>query len=275
MEKRYIQLYSLKDVIGDDFAAVLRRVKEIGYTGVEFAGGFYGGYEAAELKALLAEIGLEPLSSHIMTAQIPGQIAYAKELGIKYLIDPMAPINTYEDAIEAAGKFNEAGKLCADAGISFGYHNHRHEFLPGKDGYLLETVILNTDPKLVCFQLDVGWAACSGADSVALINKYPGRFKLIHLKECSHVAGPEPMPDFTKIPRDENGRPIIPPEVLEKILAQLKWNAPSGKGIIDWKAVKDAAIAQGVEGFVVEREYNYADDIWKCIEEDCAFIKAL
>jgi len=275
MDKRYIQLYSLKDVIGDDFEGTLRRLKEIGYTGVEFAGGNYGGYGAAELKKLLADIGLEPLGSHIMTPQIAGQVAYASELGVKYLIDPMAPINTYEEAIEMSKKFNEAGKLCADAGIRFGYHNHRHEFLKGKDGYLLETIILNTDPDLVCIELDVGWAACSGADSVALINKYPGRFKLIHLKECNHVAGAEPMPDFSKIPVDENGRPQIPPDVLEKILAQLKWNAPSGKGIIDWKAVKDAAMAQGCDGFVVEREYNYANDIWKCVEEDCAFIKSL
>ena len=275
MDKKYIQLYSLKDVIADDFAGVLRRVKEMGYDGVEFAAGFYGGYEAGELKKLLAEIGLEALSSHIMTAAIPDHLEYAAELGIKYLIDPMAPINTYDEAIEWAKKFNEVGKLCAEKGIRFGYHNHRHEFLQGKDGYLLETLILNTDPDLVCFELDAGWTACAGADVVALIQKYPGRFKLIHLKECNHVAGAEPMPDFSKIPRDENGNIQIPPELLEKLLAQLKWNCPSGQGIIDWPAVRDAALGQGAEAFIVEREYNYADDIFKCVEEDLAFLAAL
>jgi sugar phosphate isomerase/epimerase len=121
----------------------------------------------------------------------------------------------------------------------------------------------------------VGWAACAGVDVPAFINKYPGRFDLIHVKECAHVGGAEPMPDFSKIPRDENGRPIIPPEVLEKLMAQTKWNAPAGQGIIDWPAVRDAALAQGTQGFIIEREYNYAGDIFTCLKEDCEFLAQL
>ena len=273
MEKRYIQLYSLKDVINDDFAGTLRRVKELGYTGVEFAGGMYGGYSAKDLRALLDEIGLEGLSSHVRTPDIPGQLEYAKELGLKYLIDPLATINTYEEAVEWAKKFNEVGKLCKDAGIQFGYHNHRNEFLEGKDGYLLETLIKNTDPSLVCFQLDVGWTACAGANPVEFIKKYADRFKLIHVKECNHVAGAEPIPDFGKFPKDDQGRPQIPPEVIQKILAELKWNCKAGEGIIDWVAVRDAATS--AEGFIIEREFDYAGDIYKCVEEDCNYLKAL
>ncbi|MCL2379073.1 MAG: sugar phosphate isomerase/epimerase [Defluviitaleaceae bacterium] len=274
MDKRYIQLYSLKDETAKDFKKTLQRVKDIGYTGVEFAGDF-GGLSAAELKAFLAEVGLEALGCHVMSPMIPNMLDFAAELGVKYLIDPLAMINTYEDAVSWAEKFNEAGKLCADRGIRFGYHNHRHEFLPGKDGYLLETVLLNTDPAHVCLQLDVGWAACAGVDPVGFINKHAGRVKLIHLKECSHVAGAEAFPDLSQYPKGENGRPQIPPEIIEAILAQLKWNAPAGKGIINWTAVRDAAIAQGAEGFIVEREYDYAGDIWKCVEEDHSFIQLL
>jgi len=272
MEKRYIQLYSLKDETAKDFKAALKRVKDIGYTGVEFAGDF-GGLSAAELKAFLKEVGLEALGCHTRSDMIPGMLDYAAELGVKYLIDPMAMINSHEEALEWAAKFNEIGKLCADRGIQFGYHNHRHEFLQGKDGYLLETILLNTDPNLVCIELDVGWAACSGVDVVPFITKYADRIKLIHLKECNHVAGAEPFPDLSQYPRDENGRPQLPKEVIEAILAQLKWNAPSGKGIIDWAAVRDAATS--AEGYVVEREFDYAGDIWKCVEEDHAFIKSL
>jgi len=275
MDKRYIQLYSVKDDAAKDFKGTLERLAKIGYTGVEFAMGYYGGYSAAGLKELLAELNLEPLSTHIVSDMVVGHLDFAEELGIKYIIDPMASFSTYEEALEFAKKLNAVGAECAKRGIKFGYHNHRHEFLEGKDGYLLETILLNTDPENVCIQLDVGWATCSGVNCPEFIAKYPGRFKLIHVKECSEVAGPEKPIDWSKFPRDENGRPQIPPEVIENFRKQAEWNVATGKGIIDWVAVKNAALAQGAEGFITEREYSYADDLFTCIEEDCEFLKKL
>ena len=275
MDKRYIQLYSINQELAKDFVGSLKRVAEVGYTGVEFAGGNYGNLSVTEMKKVLADLNLEPLSTHIRSEAVPAQLDYAAELGVKYLIDPMASMETYDDAAAFAEVLNKTGKLCKDRGIVFGYHNHRHEFLECKDGTLMDTLILNTDPDLVSFQLDVGWATCAGCDVPAFIAKYAGRFCMIHVKECAKVVGPEKMPDFSKFPRDENGRPQIPAEIREQLLAQRTWNVPSGKGIIDWPVVVKAALAQGAQAFVVEREYDYADDIFKCIEEDCNYLKTL
>ena len=275
MEKRYIQLYSIKEETAKDFLGALKRIAQIGYTGVEFAAGEYGGLSAADLKKNMLEIGLESLSTHIMSDMVPGHLDYAAELGVKYIIDPMQNMTTYEEAAKFAEKLNETGKLAKEKGLQFGYHNHRHEFLESKDGTLMDTLIINTDPDLVCFQLDVGWATCAGIDVPAFIAKYAGRFKMIHVKECSTVAGAEPMPDFAKFPRDENGRPQIPPEVIKAWQEQNKWNVATGKGIIDWAVVRDAALAQGAEAFIVEREYDYLGDIFKCVEADCAYLKGL
>ena len=275
MEKTYLQLYSIKDETAKDFAGALKRVAEIGYTGVEFAGGNYGGYSAGDMKKMLADLGLEALGSHIRSDQVPGHVEYAAELGLKYIIDPMANTGTYEEAMATAEKLNAMGKICKDKGIIFGYHNHRHEFMESKDGTLMDTLILNTDPSLVCFQLDVGWAACASCNVPEFIKKYAGRFEMIHVKECSTAAGPAKMPDFSKFPRDENGRPQIPPEIIKQFQEQAKWNVAAGKGIIDWNAVKDAALAQGAKAFVVEREYDYAGNIFTCVEEDYAFLKNL
>ena len=275
MDNRYIQLYSVKDEITKDFTGTLKRIADTGYTGVEFAMGYYGGLEAKELKAILNDLGLEPLSTHITTEHTAGHIDYALELGLKYIIDPMANMNTYDDAKAFAEKLNTAGKLCREKGIGFGYHNHRHEFLESPDGTLMDTLLQNTCPDCVCFQLDVGWATCAGCDVPAFISKYPGRFKLIHVKECSKVAGAERIPDFSKFPVDENGRPQIPPEVIQKWQEQLKWNVAAGKGVIDWRKVCDTAKANGAEAFIIEREYDYAGDIFKCIEEDCEYLKSL
>ena len=136
-------------------------------------------------------------------------------------------------------------------------------------------VQLNTDPDLVCFQLDIGWALCAGIDVPSFIAKYPGRFKLIHDKECSTVAGPEEPHDFSQYPRDENGRPQIPAEVLQSFADQNKWNVASGKGLIDWPVVRAAAIKGGAEAFIVEREYVYVGDIFQCIKEDFEFLSKL
>jgi len=274
MDKRYIQLYSIKDETAKDFVGSLKRLAEIGYTGVEFAGN-YGGLSAGELKKVLADLGLEPLSAHIKSDQVAANLEYAAELGLKYIIDPMYNMETYEDAAAFAKILNETGKLCKDKGIHFGYHNHRHEFLECKDGTLMDTLLINTDPDLVCFQLDVGWATCAGCDVPAFIKKYAGRFKMIHVKECSQIAGAEKAPDFGKFPKDENGRPQIPPEIIKQWQEQNKWNVTTGKGIIDWPVVRDAALAQGAEAFIIEREYDYAGDIFKCVTEDCAYLKSL
>ena len=58
MDKVYLQTYSLGRAMMDDFQGSLKKIADIGYAGVEFAGG-YGGMTAPELKAYLEELGLE------------------------------------------------------------------------------------------------------------------------------------------------------------------------------------------------------------------------
>ena len=275
LDNRYVQLYSIMEAISKDFIGSLERIAEIGYTGVEFAMGIYGDKSAEELALDLKTIGLEPLSTHITTDLAAEHADYAAALGLKYIIDPMARLDTYEDALNFSERLNEVGRICNEKGVSLGYHNHRHEFMESKDGTLMDTLIINTDPKYVCFELDVGWATCAGCDVPAFLNKYPGRFKLIHVKECSHVAGPERIPDFSKFPVDENGRPQIPPEVIAKFREQNKWNVATGKGVIDWDIVTSVAKAQGAEYFIIERENDYLSDIFRCLEEDCMFLAKL
>jgi len=241
MEKRYLQLYSIKDETAKDFLGALKRVAQIGYTGVEFAGN-YGGMTAAELKKVLADLNLEPLSAHIKSENVAENLDYCAELGLKFIIDPWADMNCDACATAFVDVLNETGKLCKERGITFGYHNHAHEFAAGKDGTLMDTLLLGTDPNLVCFQLDVGWVTNAGHDPVAFINKYPGRIKMIHVKEYDKEKG---------------------------------WDVATGKGSVDWSAVKTAALAQGADAFVIEREHDYAGDIFKCVEEDCAYLKGL
>lgn len=55
---------------------------------------------------MLDELKLEALSCHIMTEQVAERLEYASELGVQYIIDPMAPLSNYEDAMRFAKKLN-------------------------------------------------------------------------------------------------------------------------------------------------------------------------
>ena len=58
-----LQMYTLRDETAADFAGTLRKVAELGYEGVEFAG--FGGLSAEELRSLLQETGLQAIGAHV------------------------------------------------------------------------------------------------------------------------------------------------------------------------------------------------------------------
>ena len=58
-----LQLYTVRDQAEKDFLGTIRKVAEMGYKAVEFAG--YYNTPAKELKALLEELGLDAPSTHV------------------------------------------------------------------------------------------------------------------------------------------------------------------------------------------------------------------
>ena len=85
-----LQLYTVRNEFQKDMLGTLKAVKEMGYDGVEFAGLF--GRSAAEIKAMLDEVGLIPVSAHIpfaeMMADPEGTFAAYKEIGCAYAAIP-------------------------------------------------------------------------------------------------------------------------------------------------------------------------------------------
>ena len=54
-----------------------------------------------------------------------------------------------------------------------------------------------------------------------------------------------------------------------------KVNVAMGKGCLDLAGIKRAADAQGTLAYIVEREYDYCGDIYRCVQEDCAALNLL
>lgn len=88
-----------------------------------------------------------------------------------------------DDYREVAEQFNEMGEACRDAGLQFGYHNHDFEFETMEGTTPMDIILEETDPELVVIEMDIYWWIDGGADPLAYIERYPGRFPLCHVKD--------------------------------------------------------------------------------------------
>lgn len=133
-----LQLYSVRDCIqsGEDMRAVMKKIKAMGYEGVEFAG--YAGLSPQEVKAALDEAGLVAVSSHEgvdrLEASLDEIMAYTLADGAKIIACSYSPTATEEDMARLERVMKAARAAAEPHGITLAYHNHSHEFEPLPDG---------------------------------------------------------------------------------------------------------------------------------------------
>jgi sugar phosphate isomerase/epimerase len=183
-----VQLYSFRAMTVKDLPGTLDLVQKMNVTDVEL--GSLNGRSAEEFRKELDKRNLHASGIHFQwtqfTRDIDGIIKDAKTLGCDYVTMPWIPHKgdfTIDDVKKAAEKFNEWGRKCADAGLKFTYHPHGYEFRPHEHGTLFDLLVAQTDPQYVNFELDIFWAYDGGADPAQLMQKYPTRFPLMHLKD--------------------------------------------------------------------------------------------
>jgi len=182
-----LELYTVRDETGRDFAGTVRKVAALGYPAVEFAG--YGDLSAEEMRDLLAETGMRAAATHVglaaLEADFDREIDYCRTIGCSNLILPWLPLEQRSPDFLAAlaPRLNEFGRRARAAGITFGYHNHDFEFVLEGGQSLLARLLDATDPELVTLELDVYWAAYAGSDPIELLRHYAGRVPVIHLKD--------------------------------------------------------------------------------------------
>ena len=211
-----LALYTVREDMGKDPAHVLKQVSEAGYAYVEAAGyndGKYYGMEPEAFHKMLKEMGLQPVSTHqgsVTLENADKQIAAAKAAGFKYFVIPIPPMGHFKVDRETrtmgmsgeleflADVFNTIGKKCKDAGLELLYHNHDFEFKKNEKGIVpIEYFLENCDPQLVNFQMDLYWVTKAGADPVAYFEKYPGRFKIWHVKDMDKEGNFAPVGNGT------------------------------------------------------------------------------
>ena len=108
-------------------------------------------------------------------------VAFHKAIGNKNYIIPGADLSTPEKLDAFIISVNELIPRLAGEGITLGYHNHSREFLPTAYGYRIHDEL--AERTAVEFEIDTYWAFNAGEDPVALLEKYRGRERVLHLKD--------------------------------------------------------------------------------------------
>jgi len=186
-----VQLYSVREQCAKDLPGTLAAVAKIGYKGVEFAG--YHKRSATELRKMLDDLGLVTCGTHtpyesVLADKLAETIEFNQTIGNKFLIVPWMTGKTKQEWTDKAKLFNELAEKVKSHGMFVGYHAHAHDFekLEGESAW--DIFFGGTMPAVV-MQLDTSNCCEGGADPVAVLKKYPGRAKSIHLK--ANGGGPE------------------------------------------------------------------------------------
>lgn len=179
-----LQVYSVRDVSKEDLIGTLKKIAEIGYEYVEFAGFF--GNSAEAVKKALDDNGLKCSGTHtswleLMPDVIDETIEYHKTIGNKNIIIPGADLSTLDKIIEFCDVINNAIPRLAEEGITLGYHNHSREFELMPWGSTIHSE-LEVRTKLA-FEIDTYWAFNAGCDPLLVMKRLEDRLCAIHLKD--------------------------------------------------------------------------------------------
>lgn len=246
-EKIALQLYSVREDMQKDFYGTLRKVKEMGYTGVEFAGLY--GHDPVQVREMCEELGLIPLSAHVpfvnLMNEMDDTIACYQKLGCKYVVIPYLAedyrpgtpgFRTVIDTIKVLGK-----KL-AECDMVLQYHNHDFEFVKINGEYALDVLYSEVGPELLQTQIDTCWVNVGGENPADYLRKYAGRMPTVHLKDFSGS-------------RSENMYALIGIDDDKKQEASGKFELrPLGKGLQSFPSIIEAASNGGAEWFIVEQD---------------------
>lgn len=183
-----IQLYTLRRVAQPDLAGTLAQLGRIGYKEIEFAG--YYGNSPADVRRMLDVNGLTAPSTHVgidVIEKSPDTLfSESKIVGHEWITVPSLPSGpkaTVDDWKRIAAQFNKAAAQVQAAGFRFAFHNHNQELRKIGDVVPLEVLITETDPSLVSYEMDIYWVVNGGGDPISLLQRYPNRFKMLHVKD--------------------------------------------------------------------------------------------
>ena len=236
-----LALYTVRDAMEKNPKKTLQAVSDAGYGYIEAAGykdGKFYGFSPKEFKAHLASLELIPLSTHQSSVSLENaasMMADVKAAGFEYFVVPVPPMGLFvndDNGMDMKGGVENLATILTTLGkqahaldLKLLYHNHDFEFVKDSNGFkVIDYLLENCDSKYVNFQMDLHWVTKAKADPLAYFEKYPGRFKLWHVKDM-----------------DSQGR-----------------FAPVGNGTIDFGRILNEKEQSGMQAYFVEQDETFA-----------------
>ena len=245
-----LQLYSVRDDMEKDFEGTLKKVADLDYDGVEFAGLF--GREPAEVRRLCEELGLTPVSTHVPYQELivdPAEtVRYYKQLGVDYIVIPYLTEDLrpgqpgFDGVITGAAVI---GAECAAENLVLLYHNHDFEFVKIDGQYALDVLYGSIPADLLQTEIDTCWANVGGVDPSGYIVKYSDRSPVIHLKDFV-MPGKKPARMYALIGIDDTNDQSSGEAAFEF--------RPIGYGVQDIEAIIEASRKAGARWLIVEQD---------------------
>lgn len=263
-----VALFTVPALLDQDYEGTMRMLATIGYREVQLFGpfpfsaaeaharwktlsaqlglrrtGFYG-RTARQLRAILDRNGISATLMHVDLATFRTRLDQAAEaantLGMPYLGITAIPAEARRDLDgyrRAADEMNAIGAKLARHGLRFSYHNHGYGLTEREGRIPLQVVIERTDPAHVDLLMDVFWMVVGGGDPVAYLNAYPGRYRLMHVKDMTQKVR------FKGDGGDSGQWTEMFPYMTE-----------AGSGVLDLKTILSHARRSGVRHFLVEQD---------------------
>jgi sugar phosphate isomerase/epimerase len=233
-----LQLYTVSGLVQEDIVQALEAVAKVGYKVVEFAG--YGKRTHAETRAALDRLGMTAPSTHISLAalrkDLEAQVGIAQTMGHRYITVPSLgdsmPV-TADGWKKMADEFNAMATKIATRKIGLAFHSHRDEFMDvggGRKG--MDIFIAGTDPKLVTFEIDLGWSWVAGENPVEWFKRYPGRVRMWHVKDILGLTAAQErqVETFRGLAARGRGEAPAAPPVAQATQAPPGPAAPAARG---------------------------------------------
>lgn len=212
-----------------DLAATARKVRAIGYAGVQISG--VGPIPEEEIAKIMRDEGLVICATHEPPDNVLEQPAKVvdrlRRLGCDFGAIPFAKdvdLTNAEEVRLFTRKLDVAGQTLRAAGLTLGYHNHAIEFVRFEGAPVLDFIFAQVPARHLASELDTYYVHFGGGDVVEWCEKLNGRLPVMHIKDYGFTA--ENKPAWCEI----------------------------GQGNLSWRRIIPAAERSGCRWFVVEQE---------------------
>ena len=267
-----LQVYSVREDMAKDFAGTLKKIKEMGYDGIEFGGVHISDF--TEARKIIDEIGLTAISAHVpfeVIMENPVKVFEDyKTTGCRYIVIPWldedkAPGGV--DFLKTIESIHEIGKAAKAAGIELLYHNHEFEFKKIDGAYGLDVLYDSIPAAYLGTQIDTCWVKVARVDPAEYLRKYKGRAPLVHLKDF-HMDENVKGSLYGLVGKDDDsGEEEISREGFDY--------RPLGQGMQDVPSLLQASLDVGAKWVIVEQDESSTCPSIEAVKISIDYLKSL